>query len=252
MVLDGPEAPTHPDCARCPARCCHTLDVHVTAHDLRRICDALTVPAESFVCLTTTPRSSPDSFLLSGEGAEYELVLDRRPGCVFLLRLDEAGRARCGVYEHRPMVCRAYPFFPTADADVVTLTVDADALCPPPLLDVARVPAGAPLPTLFSKQVERDVHRLAIDRWNRWVAAEATPAADAGALLRWLLSAAAATTDLLTPILEDSHLRLAWCQRAAEVGNPLLPRPHATPAPRRGLAPHLRVLVEALTTAPMR
>ena len=192
VVLDGQPSDAHPDCGRCPARCCHGLDVHVTALDIVRITAATGRTAVGFVRLAPTPRSTPDSLLLDGDGPEFELLLQRDGACVFLEVIDDEGRARCRIYEHRPAVCRAYPFYPRGDEKLALLTIDADALCPPPLLEDARIPNEALLPGLLDKEAERRAHRGLVDRWNRQVAA-----ADAGGpaktlpdLLAWLLAEA--------------------------------------------------------------
>lgn len=239
----------------------------VTAHDVARLAVGMDVPAESFVRLAVTARSTPDSFLLSPAGpAEYRLLLDQRTpaggageggaACVFLMVLDEDGRARCGAYAHRPGVCRAYPFFVAADADAVAIRADAGALCPDGLLEPTRLRPQAARPANLVRLVERDVHRLAIDAWNRAVAGRPDPASlAAGELLRWLLDVAAATEDLLAPIREDGHLLDCWARSASVCGNPLQPRTDATasappPAAHRALRPHLLVLREAVAALP--
>jgi len=217
-----------PDCTRCQAFCCRRLDIHLSAADVARLAAALDVPGESFVELALVEGSSADSFLLSATGPEYELVLARRAGgagetddCVFLLQLQDGSR-RCGVHALRPLVCRCYPFF----LEDMLLRVDADHLCPDDAFDSAQVEAAPQRIEIMRKVVERDVHRLLLDAWNRQVAVdeEQSPARTAGDLLAHLFAGDARCGPEVGPILEDEALLDAWCQATLAAHSPLLPR----------------------------
>jgi len=238
----------HPDCTRCPQHCCNQLDVHLTASDIARLAWRLDLPGEAFVDLAVTEGSTPDSFLLAPTGPEYELLLARRSGdgdgpapCVLLLVLLE-GSGRCGAYEHRPRVCRTYPFFLEGDL----ARVDADHLCPEEALDPARVDAAAMRLELMRKTAERDVHRRLLDGWNRTVAsAPDDTVRTVGDLLEHLFAAEARTAPALAPVLEDEALLEAWCEASLAVHSPLSPLGGDLLAGAGVLKPHLDAIRRA-------
>jgi Fe-S-cluster containining protein len=242
---------SHPDCADCLQYCCHQLNVHVSAADIARLAKRLDVPAEAFLELRVMARSSADSFLLSPTGAEYELVLCRRErdaqgnaSCVFLLVMQD-GRSRCGVYEDRPRVCRVYPFYLEGDQP----RLDASHLCPPELMDLAKAPGRAVRAAFMRKVVERDAHRLAIDRWNHHVAAEPDGTAhDTGDLLAYLFSAAAATEPVLAPVLADEASLETWAAASLATFNPLLPR-HGYEVPEAARATEFQAMLNEVRDA---
>ncbi len=123
--------PPHNPCATCGA-CCRSYLVPVCGYDVWRISTRQRLGPEQFLvpCPQEPPRA--DGFVLDPTDPPYGLALDKRgrfrpnQPCVFLIEL-KGGNTRCGIYEHRPVVCQAYPM--TAIGGV-TVQFD-DALCPP-------------------------------------------------------------------------------------------------------------------------
>ena len=91
--------------------CCHAK-VLVTGHDVRRICDTLSVKPWDVVTACAAEAGAPDGFRLSAGGRFNQLALVRRPGpekaCTFLWKVND-GHAQCGLGDLRPGVCQAYP-----------------------------------------------------------------------------------------------------------------------------------------------
>src|SRR5690242_11082305 len=103
----------HNPCAAC-GLCCRSYIVPVCGYDVWRISTAQRLSPEQF--LVSYPPADPglDSFLLAAKEPPQALALDkqgrfaRKQPCVFLLRLAD-GTDRCGIYDHRPVTCQAYP-----------------------------------------------------------------------------------------------------------------------------------------------
>src|SRR5439155_20925086 len=106
--------------------------VPLTGHDMWRLSRALQLDPARFVVAWQEEEPAIGGFRLEPGGPAYSPVLEKRSwsrdgaACVFLLRLP-GGHDRCGVYEHRPAACRAYPML--LERGVVALR--DDPLCPP-------------------------------------------------------------------------------------------------------------------------
>src|SRR6266498_4427592 len=127
----SPEPTAANPCATC-GQCCRSYIVSVCGHDVWQISTRQRLSPERF--LVACPQDEPrrDGFLLVATGATYGLMLDQQgpleatQPCVFLLQLG-GGHARCGIYDHRPVVCQAYPM---GRSDAGILKRD-NVLCPP-------------------------------------------------------------------------------------------------------------------------
>lgn len=143
-------------CARCDGVCCRTYSVELTVFDIRRLMDGLGAKPETFC---TTVESWPGRCLIAPstiESSEVNFVLRRTAAgaCAFL----RGGSAGCGVYEHRPRACAAYPY--RLDAD---LPVERERTpCPVPWQD--RVEERNFLRVLRRLQAEATVHNALVRR----------------------------------------------------------------------------------------
>jgi Fe-S-cluster containining protein len=114
-------------CATCKGRCCREYRVHVTAADIRTLAAGTTLHPSDFVRLHELDNDKGFHLRPHGPAMELLLVRNRWTGaCVFLLEI-APDRARCGVYAHRPSVCRAYPMTFRGGA----VDVRQDAKCGP-------------------------------------------------------------------------------------------------------------------------
>lgn len=98
-------------CADCGGRCCREYNVHVTIADVRRLASGMAVHPREFVYLKEGKEEDNSDFRFRPGGPLYDLHLLHRPdtkGCVFLMEI-APGKARCGAYVHRPMVCATFP-----------------------------------------------------------------------------------------------------------------------------------------------
>lgn len=176
-------------CARCTQGCCRDYLVTVTGLDAYRITRGLGLAPHQFTVAIPIRRPEIEGFRLGAGGTRYQLALDKqrqpdsRGWCVFWLPLGSAS-GRCGIYGHRPQVCRTYPAT-LVDGEVARRE---DVLCP----------AGSwgPGSTLMSEQwrrrAERQYAELEIDALvnRRWNDCELPPAPLTDCLdlyLTWLL-----------------------------------------------------------------
>jgi Fe-S-cluster containining protein len=176
-----PEATHDAVCAACKGvKCCVNYRVSVTGCDVQRLVKGLSLsPQEvSYLQRVKTEAVQPFAVFLSRARDPYELCLQKKPPrtqdptekrpCAFLIELDSFTR-RCGVYPHRPMVCRMFPTVATSyGVDVVQRTT-----CPPRAWTIERVdiPTAQVLHDLW--RIERDLYCAFLERWN--LLASATP-----------------------------------------------------------------------------
>lgn len=98
-------------CASCEGRCCREYNVHVTIADVRRLAAGMALHPREFVYLKEGKEEDNSDFRFKPGGPLYDLHLLHRPvtkGCVFLMEI-APGKARCGAYVHRPIVCATFP-----------------------------------------------------------------------------------------------------------------------------------------------
>lgn len=153
-------------CGTCSA-CCRAYLVPLCGHDVWLISQRESMnPAEfAFAIPQEPPRS--DGFLLSSDAPPYGLVLDKRgrfrlnAECVFLLRL-VGGHDRCGIYEHRPVVCQAYPM-QVAPGGVV---VETRALCPPDGWSEEELTKRSWRRAVTRTTMQFDLYSEVVARWN--------------------------------------------------------------------------------------
>jgi Fe-S-cluster containining protein len=146
-------------CARCTEACCKEYLVTITGLDVYRIARGLGLAPLQFAVAVPVQR----------EGIEgFQLALDKqRDGahagwCIFWMPFG-ATSGRCGIYAHRPQVCRTYPAT-LVDGEVVRRT---DVLCPPGSWG----PGSTLASEAWRQRTERQYAELEIDavvnaRWN--------------------------------------------------------------------------------------
>jgi hypothetical protein len=113
---------------------------------------------------------SLDGFRLDPEGPLYSLVLDKRDWtradspCIFLLRLP-GGHDRCGIYESRPVSCRAYPM----ELEQQQVGLKPDRLCPSDAWPLDEPSNPAWRQSLQAAHMALDVYHVVVERWNAHV-----------------------------------------------------------------------------------
>lgn len=169
-VVDVPEfagdAKPHDPCGTCGA-CCRSYIVPVCGYDVWLISKHQRIGPEQFLIACPQEEAGFDGFRLSMDRPAYGLALDKqgpihpnRP-CVFLMHFGE-GNTRCGVYGHRPSVCRAYPM------SIWNLQVHQmpESLCPPkawPEGEAKRPSWRAAMERLY---MHFDIYNEVVSRWN--------------------------------------------------------------------------------------
>jgi len=92
-------------CQRCALLCCRLGGPPLSQHDIDRIARAGYNPVE-FSEFTPTER-----FRLPK--VTQRVMSSREDGsCIFLKNSREQGTHKCSIYDHRPALCRLYPFYP--------------------------------------------------------------------------------------------------------------------------------------------
>ena len=118
-------------CATCGA-CCRSYIVPVCGQDIWRISHRQRLDPEHFLIPVPQPQPRSDGFRSQPGAWTYALMLDKQgrlkvdQSCVFLVHL-VGGHDRCGIYDHRPVVCQAYPMVMAPRG----VTLRDASLCPP-------------------------------------------------------------------------------------------------------------------------
>lgn len=166
---EAPVMPNNP-CATCGA-CCRSYIVPVSGYDIWLISSRQRVSPEQF--LVACPQAEPglDGFHLDHESPAFGLALDKRGEfeptrpCVFLMQLG-GEHARCGVYEHRPAVCRAYPMSIWKQQ----VRFMDNILCPPDSWSEGEVRRPSWRASMQRLYMHLDVYHEVVARWNARVA----------------------------------------------------------------------------------
>jgi Fe-S-cluster containining protein len=169
--MPPPPAGRADPCSTC-GLCCRSYIVPVCGDDVWRISNRQRLAPEQF--LIACPQQTPgaDGFFLAPGGQAYGLALDKRGRfhpkrpCVFLVEL-AGGQSRCGVYDHRPVVCQAYPM----SLRGTLVTQRADSLCPPGSWTEVEVARPAWRAAQQRQRMRFDVYHEVVAYWNARVAA---------------------------------------------------------------------------------
>ena len=162
------EYPSNP-CATCGA-CCKSYIVPVVGYDVWQISVRERLSPEQFLVAVPQPEPGLDGVRLSQGGPVYGLALDKRGAfeskrpCVFLVTM-AGGHDRCGIYDHRPVVCQGYPMAIWSGV----MFKRADTLCPPG----SWAPDEALRPS-WRRALQRfymhmDIYQAVVARWNAHV-----------------------------------------------------------------------------------
>jgi Fe-S-cluster containining protein len=156
-------------CASCKGRCCREYRVTVTVADVRGLAAGTALRPKDFVQLRELEENK-QGFRLQPGGRPHELMLVRRTptgACVFLMEL-APDVARCGIYSHRPQVCRN---FPTTLAGAA-VAVRGDTKCGPNAWNLATMDLTTYRHDLVRARADWAEHQRFIAAWN--AAVEAT------------------------------------------------------------------------------
>ncbi|HEY0537502.1 MAG TPA: YkgJ family cysteine cluster protein [Actinoallomurus sp.] len=161
-------------CAGCGGKCCRTYVVGVTVRDVRVLADGTAMHPSDFVRLMDTDKE--EGFRLRPGGPTKRLCLQRVPetgACVLLMEI-ASGKARCGVYAHRPLVCSNFP----ASLQRGVVTIREDTVCGPDSWNLATMDLPVYRRDLTRDRAARAEHRQIVEAWNKRVDAsgrESTP-----------------------------------------------------------------------------
>ncbi len=214
-------------CAECTRGCCFEYTVTVTGYDVFRLARGLRLAPEQFLVALPQPEPNGQGFQLDRTEQRFHLALDKlrikaesRP-CVFWIGFP-SGVGRCGVYPWRPAACRTYPaYFHQGQ-----VRLRDDVLCPDGAWSDGRLRQPSWADELRQTQVEFDIYRLAVARWNYHV--EHTPHLEQISLLGFY-SYVMSFYGRLEPLrrkLDDSQQRelyAGWAGLLAQNKSPLLP-----------------------------
>ncbi|MBO0687403.1 MAG: YkgJ family cysteine cluster protein [Candidatus Dormibacteraeota bacterium] len=171
-----PVGPEFGGCADCNGRCCQYL-VPLTCSDVQVVSRALALAPEQFVTLLPQAEEEPAGIRLSAGEPPFTMVLEQRepineqPRCIFLLELPD-GTARCGVYAHRPRLCRTFP----ASLQQGGVAVRSEIPCSAGSWNLARMDLPWWRTELIRSEMEQAFHEIVVARWNATLGgADATP-----------------------------------------------------------------------------
>jgi Fe-S-cluster containining protein len=157
-------------CASCAGRCCRQYRVEVSVADVRALATGTGLHPGEFVRLWENTNGQLGFRLRpGGPGNALNLIRHEDGACVFLMEIAE-GVARCGVYAHRPVVCRNFPT--TMRRGVVV--VRQDVLCPPGSWNLAAMDVPGYRRDLDRRGVDWAAHWEIVNAWNASVDATGT------------------------------------------------------------------------------
>lgn len=151
-------------CAGCAGKCCRSYVVGVTVRDVRALAEGTAMHPSDFIGLRDTDK---EGFHLRPGGPAKKICLQHRSetgACVFLMEI-ASGRARCGVYAHRPLVCSTFPL--SLQRGVVTTR--EDTVCGPDSWNLATMDLPAYRRDLTRDRSARAEHRQVMRAWNKIV-----------------------------------------------------------------------------------
>jgi Fe-S-cluster containining protein len=155
----------HP-CATCGV-CCRSYIVPVTGQDVWRISRHQRLAPDAFLVAIRQAEERSDGFRLEPGGPTHSLMLDKQgrlkleQSCVFLLHL-AGGHDRCGIYEHRPVVCQAYPMVLAPRG----VTLRERPLCPPDSWPEAELGKRSWRRAVLRVTMQFDLYAEVTARWN--------------------------------------------------------------------------------------
>jgi Fe-S-cluster containining protein len=182
-------APSHTPCATC-GLCCRSYVVPLSGYDVWLISTRQQLAPDTFVIACQQEQPGADGFRLAPDGPTYGLALDKRgrlrakQACVFLMSLGDR-HDRCGIYDHRPVVCQVYPMSLRQSA-VVQRT---DALCPPDSWPEESLADAAWLDALRRQRMRFDVYHEVVARWNARADRASLPTPTLGEYLVFVMNA---------------------------------------------------------------
>jgi len=164
VAAEGAQNP----CGNCPGHCCSENLINLCGYDAWLIATGLSVEPTSFLAFAQMGIDSPYHFRLDSSEEAYCLAMNMRQQpdgsrhCVFLMELPD-GQTRCGIYDLRPIACRAYPLALTDEG----VEVKPWAMCH----HICIAPSG-PDADLWQRELERhdmefSIYALAVQTWNR-------------------------------------------------------------------------------------
>lgn len=174
-------------CATCSGSpCCAYYTIELTGRDIHRIHARCRLPLSAFLRYYVQRQENACGFRLSPGGPKHDLGLQQRRQadpdglhpCVFILELP-GGHRRCGLYEHRPLVCRAYPAI--LRQGVVSFRRELPVCSPPGAYDISRVDVLCFWRAALELAVEKSIWAALVERWNAMVE-QAPPGSSLSAL----------------------------------------------------------------------
>ena len=169
--MDSPVQTAVSPCATCGA-CCRSHLVPVSGQDVWRLSTSQRLGPEEFCVLCPEAEPRPEAFLLQANGQRFSLALDKKgrfaltKPCIFLMELPN-GLTRCGVYDHRPAACRAYPMSLQRGG----IAQQPESLCPPDAWPAGEEKRPRWAAALRQLAFEQDVYARVVARWNARVTA---------------------------------------------------------------------------------
>jgi len=161
-------------CATCAGRCCREYRVEVMVRDVRILAEGTALHPREFLWLRDSGGPNGFQLLPGGNGVELHLRRHAPSGaCVFLMEM-APGVARCGVYTHRPLVCRNFP----AALERGSVGLRTNVKCGPDSWNLATMDLCAYRRDLSLAQAAQAEHHQLVKAWNTRIAEESRTATE--------------------------------------------------------------------------
>ncbi len=158
-------------CITCSGHCCSRNLINVCGYDAWLIARGLSIKPTDFLAFAQLEEEeTPYNFQIDGSGRSYYLVLnmneqpDGSRRCMFGISLPRH-QLRCGIYNLRPIACRAYPFVLEGGEPAIKPW----ALCPQGAWDLNDLDILPLREELGKFQMEFCIYGLVVTHWNKEV-----------------------------------------------------------------------------------
>ena len=168
LVSTSEEVVKQNPCMNCPGLCCSQNLINICGYDVWVIVRELQIHPSDFIGLACLNAGSHYSFRIDGSDKAYGMVLrmkqspDGNPRCIFAIDLPN-NVVRCGIYQIRPVPCRAYPLALDGDKAVVK----PSSLCPDGTWNACDCDSSCFGDELARGDMEYSIYSFLLAVWNR-------------------------------------------------------------------------------------
>lgn len=150
-------------CEQCNGKCCTEFTVYITHADIKRLVDHTGRDPTTFVTAYADDQKATYPIIRMG-GYDVRLGLTYRDKKCTLLHVENDNRRRCTVQDHKPMVCRTYPFSVSDDGKLVHVE---PYKCPGPIWPSTEQERAKAISEVRQLHREYNEYEAIVNAWNR-------------------------------------------------------------------------------------